>query len=84
MNYKEEYNRVCDQLKLASCRVNKTDEFIAFVSFSDGTYSYNSYSSRLDWVQDVKNNYVSWSILHCSQDGVLKGKKHKTAIIELL
>lgn len=74
MDYKQEYNRVCDQLRFINSRVSKVDEFIAFMSFSDGTYSYNSYSSRLDWVQDVKNDFVAWSVIY-SQEGVLKGNK---------
>lgn len=82
MDYKQEYNRVCDQLKLLNSKVDKMHEFIAFISFADGTYSYNSYSSRLDWVQDVKNNFVSWSTIY-TQDGVLKGNKIQGEQIKL-
>ena len=63
MDYKQEYNRVCDQLRFTNSKVDKMHEFIAFISFADGTYSYNSYSSRLDWVQDVKNNFCF--VEHC-------------------
>lgn len=82
MDYRQEYNRVCDQLKFINSKVDKMHEFIAFISFSDGTYSYNSYSSRLDWIQDVKNSFILWSVIH-TQDGELKGKKLKHGEIKL-
>ena len=82
MDYKQEYNMVCDQLRFTNSKVDKMHEFIAFISFADGTYSYNSYSSRLDWVQDVKNNFVLWSTIY-TQDGVLKGNKIQGEQIKL-